>query len=330
MPITARPVRLAFHIAFSALLGACALATTAASAQAWPSKPIRLIIGYGPGSGADIEARFLANYLGEAWNNPVVVEAKPGASTVIGTEYVARSAPDGYTFLVSTAAITTYASLIKNVPIDPIKDLDPVSELNDASPMLLVNNNVPVHTLPEFVAYAKANAGKLNYASAGRNTVLLMIESFKQAAGIQMTEVPYAGQGAYVTAFLRNDVQLIMASAQAAKPLVDDGRAKAIAAYGTSRSTNMPSIPTVGEQGYPMLRGGGWYGVLAPHGTPRDIIDKFAAEMPKFAATPSSKDRAAKGGFVWVASSPAQFRDQIAQDVKFWGDIANKSNIKPE
>jgi tripartite-type tricarboxylate transporter receptor subunit TctC len=328
MTVVHRRFAASLFIAFA--LAAAALGAAPARAQAWPSKPVRIIIGYGPGSGADIEARFLSSYLNDAWNNSVIVESRPGASTVIGTDYVAKSAPDGYTVLLSTGGIATYQSLIKNVPVDPLKDLDPVSILNDASPMLLVSNSIPAKTLPEFIAYAKANPGKLNYASAGRNTILLMIESLKQASGIQMTEVPYAGQALYITALLRGDVQLIMASSQAAKPLVDDGRAKVITAFGQARVPNMPNVPTLGEQGYPNLRGSGWYGVLMPHGTPADIVNKFAAEIPKFAATPASKDRAVKGGFVWVASTPAQFREQLIQDVKFWGDIAAKANIKPE
>lgn len=301
-----------------------------AQAQAWPNKPVRIVIGYGPGSGADIEARFLANYLEGVWKQPWLVEARPGAGSIIGADVVAKSAPDGYTYFMSTAAPTTFPALIKNIPFDLLRDFDPVSNLNDTSPVLLTNVNIPAKNLQEFVAYAKANAGKLNYGSAGRNSILLMVESLKLAAGIQMAEIPYNGQANYLTALIRNDVQLVMASSSAAKPLIDSNQVKVLAAFGQQRVSILPDLPTVVEQGFPTLRGGGWYGVLAPHGTPKDIVDKLAAEMPRFAATPQQKDRAQKGGFTWITSTPAQFREQLTNEIKFWNDIAQKANIKPE
>jgi tripartite-type tricarboxylate transporter receptor subunit TctC len=313
-----------------AALAVAAPLQAGAQAQAWPTKPVRIVIGYGPGSGADIEARFVGNYLEQTYKQAFLIEAKPGAGTIIGTDYVAKSAPDGYTLFMSTAAPTTFPALMKSIPFDLLRDFDPISNLNDTSPVLLANKDIPVKNLVEFVAYAKANQGKLNYGSAGRNSILLMVESLKLAAGIQMAEIPYNGQAAYLTALIRNDVQLVMASASAAKPLVDSGQVKVLAAFGSQRVPNMPDVSTVGEQGFPTLRGGGWYGLLAPHGTPREIVDKIAAEMPRYAATPAQKERAVKGGFTWITSTPAQFREQLTNEIKFWSDIAQKANIKPE
>ena len=301
-----------------------------AQAQAWPTKPVRIVIGYAPGSGADIEARFVSNYLEQTYKQPFLVEAKPGAGSIIGADVVAKSAPDGYTIFMSTAAPTTFPALVKSIPFDLMRDFDPISNLNDTAPVLLTNINVPAKNLSEFVAYVKANPGKINYGSAGRNSILLMLESLKLAAGIQMAEIPYNGQANYLTALIRNDVQLVMASSSAAKPLIDSNQVKVLAAFGQTRVANMPDLSTVGEQGYPTLRGVGWYGLLAPHGTPREIVDKIAAEMPRYAATPAQKDRAAKGGFTWITSTPAQFREQLTNEIKFWSDIAQKANIKPE
>ena len=161
-----------------------------AQAQAWPTKPVRIVIGYGPGSGADIEARFVSNYLEQTYKQPFLVEAKPGAGSIIGADVVAKSAPDGYTIFMSTAAPTTFPALIKSIPFDLLRDFEPISNLNDTAPVLLTNINVPAKNLPEFVAYVKANPGKINYGSAGRNSILLMLESLKLAAGIRWPRFP--------------------------------------------------------------------------------------------------------------------------------------------
>jgi tripartite-type tricarboxylate transporter receptor subunit TctC len=321
------------RIVASALLGAFFWLPSPVNAQApaWPAKTIYMVMGYGAGSGADVEARLFAPFLSSALGVPVIVDGRPGAGGIIGAEHAAKQPPDGYTLFLSTAGITTFSALNKDLKFDPQRDFDPVTQLNDTSSGLLVaSKEVPAKNLVEFVAYAKANPGKVNYASAGRNTILLVMESLKQMANVQMTEVPYAGQGAYLTALARNDVQLAMASPSAAKPLIDAGQFKAVVTLGPQRLAILPDTPTAIEMGYPGLRSSGWYGVLAPHGTPAAIQERVAAEAKKFAATPAQQDRAQKGGFTWVASTPAQFRDAIATETKFWADVAKRAGIKPE
>jgi tripartite-type tricarboxylate transporter receptor subunit TctC len=311
--------------------GLAAALPSLAAAQAWPAKSINLVMGYGAGSGTDLEARQFAPHLSAALGVPVIVDGRPGAGGIIGAEYAAKQAPDGYTLFLSPAGITTFSILNKDLKFDPQKDFDAVTQLNETGAGLLVTSkDMPVKNLVEFVAYAKANPGKVNYASAGRNTILLLMEAFKQVASIQMTEVPYAGQGAYLTALARNDVQLAQASVQGAKPMLDAGQIKALAVVSASRTAVLPDVATTAEQGYPTIKGSGWYGIFAPRGTPAPIAERVAAEAKKFAATPAQVERAQKGAFNWVASTPAQFRDAVATETKFWADMARKANIKPE
>jgi tripartite-type tricarboxylate transporter receptor subunit TctC len=318
-----------YRIIALGLLGASLNAQ--AQAPAWPAKSIHMVMGYGAGSGADVEARLFSTHLSAALGVPVIVDGRPGAGGIIGAEHAAKQPPDGYTLFLSTAGITTFSILNKDLKFDPQRDFDPVTQLNDTSSGLLVaSKDVPAKNLVEFVAYAKANPGKVNYASAGRNTILLVMESLKQMANMQMTEVPYAGQGAYLTALARNDVQLAQAAPAAAKPLIDAGQIKAIVTLGSQRLAFLPDVPTSTEQGFPALRSSGWYGVLAPRGVPANIADRIAAEAKKFAATPAQQERAQKGGFAWVASTPAQFRDAIATETRFWAEVAKRANIKPE
>jgi tripartite-type tricarboxylate transporter receptor subunit TctC len=313
-----------------ALIAALA-APPAGHAQTWPgTKPISIVMGYGPGSGADVEARLFAPFLQSALGVPVIVEGKPGAGGIIGTEYVAKAAPDGHTFLLSTGGIATFKILNKQLSFDPIADLDPVTCLNETASLLVTNKDVPAKDLREFVAYVKANPGKVNYASAGRNTILLVMESLKLMANIQMTEIAYKGQGDYLTALSRNEVQLAMASPSGAKAMIDEGRLKPLVALGEQRISILPGVATAAQQDFPALRGGGWYGILAPRGTPKAIVDRIAAEGRKFAQSAPQQERAQKGGFSWVASTPEQFRRQIAEDVKFYSDVAKRANIQPE
>jgi tripartite-type tricarboxylate transporter receptor subunit TctC len=319
---------------FAAFLfaGLAAIAVQApAQAQDYPSKPIKIIVAYGPGAGVDTEARALGKYLEAQMKQPVLIENRPGGGTIIGTEAAARSAPDGYTLFFTTGSLATMPVLYKSLPFDPVKDFEPISIVTSFASTLVTNKQVGAKTMAEFTAWAKANKGKVNYASTGKGVIMMGIEAYKAEAGIEITEVPYkGGQGDYVKALLANEVQLIMAAYSGVKQFVERGDLHVLGAISERRYPQAPEIATMQEQGLKTVTASSWNGILAPAGTPKAIVDKLAAAIADYVKTPELQERAQKTIFLPVGSTPAAFKAIIERDVGLWRNVARTINLQAD
>ena len=266
---------------------ALAVMATAAQAQAWPSRPVRLVVGFTPGGGVDINARMLAGKLTEILGQTVVVENRPGAGTNIASEFVAKSAPDGHTLLINTAALAINMSLYKNVPFDTLRDFAPASVFSESQNILLVNAAKPYKSAAEVVAAARARPGALSFSSAGSgSTQHLAGELFKLQTRTDILHVPYKGSAPSLTALIAGDVDLIFINVPAVLPHIKSGRLRPLAAAGARRSDLLPDVPTLKEAGINGVEVSVWYGVLAPAGTPREIVATLAAAITRAARSP--------------------------------------------
>src|SRR4030095_5020494 len=275
-----------------------ALVSPLACAQTYPTKPIRLVVPFPPGGATDILARDVAQKLSDAWGQSFVVDNRPGAGGNIGSELVAKAAPDGYTLemgTVGTHAIN--ASLYAKMPYDHVKDFVPVILVAGVPNVLVVNPSVPVNSVAELIAYAKANPGKLNFASSGNGTSIhLSGELFKVMAGVQITHVPYKGSAPALQDLLGGQVQLMFDNLPPSLPQIKAGKLKALAVTSTTRAAALPDVPTMAESGLPGFEASSWFGVLAPAGTPPAIVAKLNAEIGKWLASPEAKEKLAKQG----------------------------------
>ena len=309
-------------------LAACTLVAPLTIAQSFPSKPIRLVIGYPPGGAVDANARLVAPKLGELLGQPVVVENRPGASGVIATDYVAKSPPDGYTILLTTIGHTITPVLSRKPPYEPINDFVPVTQVTGTSMVLLVNPKVPATTFPEFVALAKSKPGKLNYGSSGAGDPLgLAMEVLKLQAGLDIVEVPYKGVGPTYTALLAGDIEAAFMPPSASIPYIKAGTLRPIAMGGAQRSVALPDVPTVAESGYPGFDAVNWQGLLLPANTPMDIARRYQREIVKVLATPEIRERLVAGGQDVIASTPEEFTARIRADVAKFGRVIRDAKI---
>ncbi|MBI4192473.1 MAG: tripartite tricarboxylate transporter substrate binding protein [Betaproteobacteria bacterium] len=289
------------------LCGACLVAVSncasaqirsTGSGQDYPSKPIRVIVGFSAGGPTDLVARLIGAKLTEAWGQQIVVDNRAGASSMIGTELVARSVPDGYTLLVGTGTALTIAPLLRSkVPYDPVKDFAPVSLLVINPQILVVNNTVPVNSVKDLIALAKSKPGQLNYASGGEgSTPHLGMELLKSLAGIDIAHVPYKGTSLYLIDLIAGQVQMMFNSMPTVLPLVKSGKLKGLAVSSAQRSPAAPDLPTVAEAGVPNFETVGWYGMLAPARTPQGIVAKLNAQVVKILTQPEMAQRLAGEG----------------------------------
>lgn len=310
------------------------LALTAASpgnAQPYPSKPIRLIVGFTPGGATDIVARMLAEQLTQSLQQSVVVENKPGANGNVGAELVAKSPADGYTLLFTPSPHVISRVLYPTVPFDPIADFEPVALVAKLPYFVIANPKVPANNLSELVAYAKANPGKLTYGTAGQGTMNhLAMELLKQMAGVDIVTVNYKGGAPAQTDVIAGHIDLMIASTAQATPFVKDGKVKALAIAATTRLTDMPGIPTSAESGLPGFTADTWLGVLAPKGTPKAIVDRLNGDIAKALATPEMKARLAKAGAEPFPESPQAFAAVMKQDQDKWTKLIHSIGIKME
>lgn len=307
---------------------ACTFVASLASGQPFPSKPIRLVIGYPPGGAVDANARLIAPKLGELLGQPVVVENRPGASGVIATDFVAKSPPDGYTILLTTIGHTITPVLSRKPPYEPIADFVPVSQVTGTSMVLLVNPKVPAQTLPEFVALAKSKPGKLNYGSSGAGDPLgLAMEVLKLQAGLDIVEVPYKGVGPTYTALLAGDIEAAFMPPSASIPYIKAGTLRPLAMGGAQRSVALPDLPTVAESGYPGFDAVNWQGLFLPANTPMDIARRYQREVVKVLAMPDIRERLVAGGQDVVASTPEEFTARIKADVAKFARVIRDAKI---
>ena len=299
-------------------------------AQAYPAKPIRLVVPFPPGGATDILARAAAQKLTDAWGQPVVVDNRPGAGGNIGSELVAKAAPDGYTLemgTVGTHAIN--ASLYAKMPYDHVKDFAPVILVASVPNVLEVNPGVPAKSVAELISYAKANPGKLNFASSGSGTSIhLSGELFKVMAGVDMTHVPYKGSSPALQDLLGGQVQVMFDNVPPSLPQIRAGKLRALAVTSATRSPALRDVPTIAESGLPGYEASSWFGVLAPAGTPPAIIAKLNAEIGAWLATPEAKEKMLALGANAAGGSPEDFAKHIAVETAKWQKVVRASGAK--
>jgi len=313
--------------AFGIVLG---LAAALACAQTYPTKPIRLVVPFPPGGATDILARDVAQKLTEAWGQSVIVDNRPGAGGNIGSELVAKSAPDGYTLemgTVGTHAIN--ASLYAKMPYDHVKDFTPVILVAGVPNVLVVNPSVPANSVGELITYAKANPGKLNFASSGNGTSIhLSGELFKVMAGVQITHIPYKGSAPALQDLLAGQVQMMFDNLPPSLPQIKAGKLRALAVTSATRAPALPDVPTLAESGLPGFEASSWFGILGPAGTPAPIVTKLNAEIAKWLATPEAKEKLAKQGANAAGGTPDDFAKHIAAETAKWAKVVKDSGAK--
>ena len=322
------PRRTFLHLAAGA--AALPVVSRIASAKAYPSRPVRLIVGAPPGAGIDIVARLMGQWLSERLGQPFVIENRPGAGSNIATEAVVRALPDGYTLLLVTAVNVITTSLYEKLRFNLSRDIAPVAGITRVPEVMVANLSVPSRTVPEFIAYAKANPGKLTMASGGVGTPShLAGELFKTMTGVDMLHVPYRGIAPALTDLLGGQVQVTFTTMASVIEYIRAGRLRALAVTSATRSDALPGIPTMGEF-VPGYEASQWYGIGAPKATPAEIVDKLNKEVNAALDDPKMKARLADLGGTPLPGSPVQFGMLIAEETEKWGKVIRAANIKPE
>jgi tripartite-type tricarboxylate transporter receptor subunit TctC len=312
--------------AFALLLGAAA---SPAAAQDYPARPVKLIVPFGAGGPADVYARVIAQHMTEQLKQPFVVEDRPGAGSIIGTDAVAKSAPDGYTLLVMSNTHTTNESLIASKPFQLMRDFVPVAPLNYSDLLMVINPSVPAKDLKEFIALAKKDPGKLNYASSGPGTPYHMAgELFKAMSGTDIVHVPHKASGEARNSVIGGHVQMMFDAITTMAENAKAGQVRALATTGLKRSALMPDVPTVAEAGVPGYEATIWLGIMAPAGTPKEIVDKLNAAIGKVVARADVKEAWAKQGAVPMVMSPAEFDKYLRADIEKWARVVKLSGAK--
>jgi len=322
------PRRNFLHLAAGA--AALPFAPRVARAQTYPARPVHLIVGFAPGGGNDIIARLMGQWLSERLGQPFVIENRPGAGTNIATEVVVNAPPDGYTLLLAGIPNAFNASMFGKLNFNFIRDIAPVAGIIRMPNVMVVSPSVPANTVPEFIAYAKANPGKVNMASAGTGGgTHLAGELFKIMAGVNLIHVPYRSNGYALTALLGGQVDVLFPSLSSSIEYIRTGKLRGLAVTIAMRSEALPDLPTVGEfvPGYEISA---WYGVGAPKGTPAEVIDKLNREINVILADPNAKARLADLGGTPLVGSPADFGKYIADETEKWGKVIQALNIKAD
>ena len=311
-----------FTCAFAALL-----AMDAGAQATYPNHPIRLVVPFPAAGTTDILARAVAQRLSDAWGQQVVVDNRPGAGGNIGSELVAKAAPDGYTLLMGT--VGTHAinpSLYSHMPYDHVKDFAPVILVAGVPNVLVVNPSLPVNSVQELIAYARANPGKLNFASSGSGTSIhLSGELFKVMTGVQMTHVPYKGSAPALTDLMGGQVQLMFDNLPSSLAFIKANKLRALAVTSATRAAALPDVPTMQEAGVPGFEASSWFGVLAPAGTPHDIVTKLNGAIAAWLASPDAKEKLATQGAIAAGGTPDAFVKHIADESAKWAKVVKAS-----
>ena len=312
--------------------GVTALQTVSqiAHSQDYPTRPIRLVVGFAPGGGNDITARLMGQWLSEHLGQPVVIENRPGAGTNVATEAVVNATPDGYTILFVSPAAAINATLYEKLNFNFIRDMTPIAGIMRIPDVMVVNPSLPAKTVPEFIAYAKANPGKVNAASPGvGTTVHLSAELFKIMTGVNMVHVAYKGSAPSLTDLMGGQVQVSFATMPASIEFIRSGRLRALAVTTATRSPALPDVPTVGEfvPGYEVST---WYGLCTRSGTPADVIDRINNEINAALADPTMKARLADLGGIPIAGSSSDFGKLIADETEKWAKVIRGAGIRAE
>jgi len=322
-----------------AMLAACATALLclaqapahAEDAASYPSRAVTIEVPFGPGGSADVYARILAEKLGRDTGQSFIVENKPGAGALIGTQYVAKAAPDGYTLLMMSNTQTVNESLLKQKPYELMRDFVAVAPVNEAPLVLVVREGLPAKTLPELIALAKASPGKLNYASSGTGTPYHMAgELFKSMAGVDIQHIPYKSSGGARTDVLGGQVDMMFDSVSTMADLIATGKVRALATTGQKRSSVLPNVPTMAELGLPDYTATIWLGILAPKGTPQPVVDALNKRIAKVVQDPATRETWAKSGTEPMVMTPAAFTGFLNQDIAKWRKIVETAHITVE
>jgi tripartite-type tricarboxylate transporter receptor subunit TctC len=318
-------------ISRTACLVALSLLGTAAIAQSYPTRPARMLVGFTPGGGVDINARLTASKLSEYLGQQFIVENRPGAGTNIANEAVAKAAPDGYTLLFTSAAVAINMSLYKNPPYDALRDFAGVSVFSESTNILVVPSSLPVKSVSELLTLARSKPGTLNYSSAGSGTTQhLAGELFKLRTGTNIVHVPYKGSAPSLTALISGDVQLSFVNPVAIGQHVKSGRLRALAVAGAKRTTFLPDVPTMKELGIEGVEVPLWYGLLAPSGTPGEIVHTLAAAVRKAAHSPDMQKKLLDQGAEPVGNTPEEFQAALKQEVARWAEVVKVSGARAE
>ena len=301
-----------------------------ATAQAFPNRPIRLVVGYGAGGGTDIIARLAAQYLSVRLGQQVIVDNKPGAGGNIASEIVARAAPDGYTLLLAANTVTINPFLFKKIDVDIEKDLRGVGLIATSPIVFVADPGAPFKNLPELISYAKKNPAKLNYGTPGTGTPQhLAMELFKSLAGVDLVHVPYKGSAQSLTDLMGGQVQLVSAAINSAQPFIRSGKIRAIAVADAKRVSSLGDVPSIGElvKGYEVAI---WYAMMAPAKTPKDIVNKLNQELNKAVASAEMAERMASQGYEVATGSAEQMDAIVHSDLEKWGRVVKAAGIQPE
>ena len=309
---------------------AAALVPAIAGAQAWPSKPVRIVVPFAAGGATDVVARLLAQKLADSWGQSVVVENRAGAGGNIGAEAVAKSPADGYTLLMTSGSIVTANPyMYKGLAYDPVNDLVAITNVATGPQVIAVNPAVEAKDLKSFIEYAKANPKKVNFGSAGVGTQThLAAENFAHSAGVDITHVPYKGESAAMTDLMGGQIQMATPNLGAAINLIRDGKLRALAVTSRERSPQLPDVPAAAEV-LPGFENAGWFGLVAPAGTPREIVDKIQRDSAKVLLADDFKATLAKQGMAPVGNTPAEFAAAIREEGARWAKVIKERGLAP-
>lgn len=297
-------------------------------AQSYPNKPIRLVLPFPPGGSTDILGRIIGQKLAERLGQPVVPENKPGAGSNIGIEFAAKAKPDGYTIVIASPTLTISPSLYKSLNYDPVKDLTPISLIAQYGYVVVVRPTLQVNSLTAFVEYARANPGKLNHGSSGIGSInQLAAELLKSLAKINVLHIPYKGGAAMMTALMTGEIDMAVAPISSALAQIQAGKVKALAVLGSERYASLPNVPTAKEAGIDNYVLISWYGILAPAGTPRDIVNRLNSEWHHIVAMPDTREKLQNAGLDPLADTPDHFAEFIRSDVARWAKVVKDANI---
>ena len=302
-----------------------------ASAQTYPTKTVKMLVPFPPAGATDAVARFVAQKLAEKWGHSVVVENRPGAGGSIGSDLAAKSAPDGYTLLMATTSTHSIGPTLSKLPYDPIKDFTPIIHVADVPNVLLVSPTLPVKTLKELVAYAKARPGQLNYGSSGPGTIVhLNAELFKLIAGVDIQHVPYKGTALAIPDLANGQIAMLFDSLASAMPHIKSNRGRPIAVNASKRSGLLPDIPTLAEAGMSEFNTNTWFGLFAPAGLSKELTAKIHADMAAVLQSPDLRERFASVGAEAVGGTSEQFTARILSDTNRWAQVIRTAKVKIE
>ncbi len=315
------------------LVAAAAAVPAAALAQAWPSKPVRMVIPFPAGGATDIVGRTIATRLSAALGQQVIVENKPGAGGTIGADAVAKAPPDGYTILMATSSTHSIGPAVNpKMPYDAFRDFAPVAHVANAPSVLIVGHGFPARTAQELIALLRQNPGRYNFGSSGIGTYPhLSAELFKwRAGGLFVVHIPYRGTGLVITDLVAGQIAFLMDSVVSAQPHIRDGKVRALAVTGTKRSASLPTVPTFAEVGVPGMDGSNWFGVFAPAGTPPEIVQRLNRELNAALRAPDVLERLERSGAEPAGGTPEQFAKTYRDEYENWKAVIKRANIKPE